>query len=161
MGFTTSRIDLSMWYKLKPNGKGYDYIAHHVDDFLIVADEPAVYLKEPKKVYSITGGEIPKLYLGQTTIPLEKEFGWCLSTEKYIKKCLNSICKIINKPKIGMHTTPTVSEWHPELYSSPLLDDAHIKIYQQLIGMGVWLTTIGRIDIAYAISTLSRFTRCT
>jgi hypothetical protein len=29
--------------------------------------------------------------------------------------------------------------------------------YQKLIGIGIWLVVIGRIDIFYAIATLSRY----
>ena len=50
-----------------------------------------------------------------------------------------------------------VSGDHPELDESEVLgDDDHTK-YQMLIGMLNWIVTIGRIDIAFAISSLSRF----
>jgi hypothetical protein len=41
--------------------------------------------------------------------------------------------------------------------TSPLLDEAHIQQYQMLIGMAQWANTTGRLDISFAISSLSRF----
>ena len=37
------------------------------------------------------------------------------------------------------------------------MDAKGITIYQRLIGIGVWLTTIGRIDILYPINQMSRY----
>ena len=75
MGFQVSRMDASIWYKINPEGNGYDYIAHHVDNFLIVADDPDIYLNQLKDIYTIRGDEIPKLYLGQNTNPLIDRLG--------------------------------------------------------------------------------------
>jgi hypothetical protein len=49
---------------------------------------------------------------------------------------------------------------HPGIDSSKLLDDEEHQKYQMLIGMLVWVVTIGRIDVAHATSSLSRFTAC-
>ena len=44
--FTRSRINLSVWYKKRDDGTRYDYIATHVDDFIVIADEPQKYPDE-------------------------------------------------------------------------------------------------------------------
>ena len=44
-----------------------------------------------------------------------------------------------------------------ELINDDFLSSKMHGEYQQMIGMGVWLCSIGRFDIAYAISSLSRF----
>jgi hypothetical protein len=46
---------------------------------------------------------------------------------------------------------------HPELDDSALLPDSGIRQYQTLIGMAQWACTIGRLDIAFAVSSRSRF----
>jgi hypothetical protein len=46
---------------------------------------------------------------------------------------------------------------HPELDESQLLDLNGIDKYQMLIGMAQWACTIGHLDIAFAISSLSCF----
>jgi hypothetical protein len=38
-----------------------------------------------------------------------------------------------------------------------LLSDVGIRKYQMLVGMAQWACTIGRLDIAFAVSSLSRF----
>ena len=49
---------------------------------------------------------------------------------------------------------------HPEMDESPLLNMARQQQYQALLGMGQWLVTIGRFDLCFAISSLSRFGTC-
>ncbi|MGH7974171.1 MAG: reverse transcriptase domain-containing protein, partial [bacterium] len=154
MGFSRSRLDPSIWYR--DDKSGYDYFAHHVDDFSIVAEDPTPCLRILENKYVVTGGDIPDLYLGQTLT--HDEDSWCIATSDYIQKCLVNVAKIIDKPKIGHQSTPNKCVWEPELYESPLLNDEFRHRYQQIIGIGIWLSTIGRIDITYAISTLSRYT---
>ncbi len=49
---------------------------------------------------------------------------------------------------------------HPKRDTSKLLNDEGHRKYQMLIGMLVWVITIGRIDVAHVTSSLSRFTAC-
>ena len=53
---------------------------------------------------------------------------------------------------------PSKAGDHPELDELELLDDREHRKYQMLIGILVWVVTIGCIDIAHATSSLSRFT---
>jgi hypothetical protein len=46
---------------------------------------------------------------------------------------------------------------HPELDESQLLDLNGIHKYQMLIGMAQWACTIGHLDIAFAVLSLSHF----
>ena len=55
------------------------------------------------------------------------------------------------------HRTPFPQGCHPELDRSPLLADVEIRKYQMLIGMAQWAVTIGRLDTAFAVSSLSQF----
>ena len=56
--------------------------------------------------------------------------------------------------------TPAVTGDHPEQDESMLLDNEQHRLYQQLIGMGQWLVTLGRPDICLAMSSLSHFLCC-
>ena len=49
---------------------------------------------------------------------------------------------------------------HPEEDCSPLLDDAWHQNYPMMIGMLNLLVCLGRLDISFATSLLSRFTAC-
>ena len=46
---------------------------------------------------------------------------------------------------------------HPELDTSTIIDSTGIERYQSAIGMLLWTVTLGRMDIAFAVMTLSRF----
>ena len=48
MGFRLSRLDGAFWYRLRDDKSGYDYLAHHVDDFIIAAKDPNIYLQKLK-----------------------------------------------------------------------------------------------------------------
>ena len=50
--------------------------------------------------------------------------------------------------------------YHPELNSSPLLYDTEHRQYQMLIGMLKCIVCLGRIDISFAVASLSRFSAC-
>ena len=54
----------------------------------------------------------------------------------------------------------TDGDHHPEEDSSPLLNDAGHQQYQMLTGMSNWIVCIGRIDVAFATASLSRFIVC-
>ena len=49
---------------------------------------------------------------------------------------------------------------HPEEDSSTPLNDTEHQQYQMLIGILNWIVCIGRMDITFATSSLSRFTAC-
>jgi hypothetical protein len=55
---------------------------------------------------------------------------------------------------------PSKTGDHPKMDTSAILGDEDHRKYQMLIGMLVWITMIGRVDIAHATSSLSRFTAC-
>ena len=59
-------------------------------------------------------------------------------------------------PKSGA-SSPLEKNDHPEIDMSPELDDEGITIYQSLIGQVQWLVTLGRFDVATAVTTMSRF----
>ena len=52
-----------MWFKKRTDKPGYDYLSHHVDDFLITGFGIKDVLAELKKTYTITGGKMPNQHL--------------------------------------------------------------------------------------------------
>jgi hypothetical protein len=64
MGFQTSRYDHDVWYKLRKDGEGYDYISTYVDDFLIMAKDAWAYMKHLQSIYTIKQPKHPEVYLG-------------------------------------------------------------------------------------------------
>ena len=59
--------------------------------------------------------------------------------------------------QIAKKKTPIDPEYHPELDESPLLSPEGISKYRSIIGSLNWILTLGRFDIAYALSTMSRY----
>ena len=101
----------------------------------------------------------PEYYLGNDYRYEEKEGLWTMGCTTYAKEAVRRIEEIkgtLRKEK----TSLPVEDCHPELDSSPLLGESEHRVYQMLLGMGQWLNTIGRPDICYAVSSLSRFGSC-
>jgi hypothetical protein len=61
---------------------------------------------------------------------------------------------------VKKYSSPSETVDHPKMDTSKLLNDKGHRKYQMLIGMLVWVVTIGRIDVAHATPFLSRFTAC-
>jgi hypothetical protein len=55
------------------------------------------------------------------------------------------------------NTSPLMSNDHPELDTTELLDDDGIHQSHSLIGVLQWTITLGRFDIATAVMTMSGF----
>ena len=53
-----------------------------------------------------------------------------------------------------------ITNYHPEIDESDLLNPQNIKIYQMLIGCAQWAVTLGRFDIQYATNTMARYSSC-
>jgi hypothetical protein len=50
-----------------------------------------------------------------------------------------------------------IAKDHPELNTTPELDENGIKPYQSIIGALQWLVTLGRFDILTAVNTMSGY----
>ncbi|MGH7954828.1 MAG: hypothetical protein ACREOZ_02585 [Gloeomargaritales cyanobacterium] len=95
----------------------------------------------------------PSIYLG-LDITIRGE-SLKISTKTYVTEILKRY-----KEKYGefkLCHIPIRPEEHPELDKSPLLHEDGNKHYQHIIGISQWLVTSGRFDIAFAVSSLSRF----
>ena len=158
MGFVPTRYDRDVWMRLRDDGGGYDYICTHVDDFKIVAKDPYRWLNMIKETFMIKSAGPPEYYLGNDYKWCESESAWILSCATYVKECVRRLEDAKAGPGFSLqpHKTPTPTDCHPELDTSELLDEKHTQQYQMLIGMAQWACTIGRLDISYAVSSLSR-----
>jgi hypothetical protein len=152
MGFMSSRADPDVWLRCREDESGYDYICTHVDDF---AKDPWPYMKKLQSMYVIRDVGPPQYYLGN-------DFFRDASGRKYIGSS-TYVSEAITKleAKIGViskERSATIQGDHPELDTSPLLDPDSHRLFQMLIGMGVWIVQLGRFDLAFAVTNLSRFT---
>ena len=153
LGFVPTKYDRDVWYCKNEAGDGYDYIARHVDDLICFSDDPSKYMTKLSEKYNLRDVKVPDEYLGCT---IRDRNGYIhLDGSKYIKESVRRIETHFDK-KLRKHNTP-IPDDHPELDETPLLDDKGTRDYQMLIGMAQWLVVLCRIDICFAVSSLSRF----
>eukprot|EP00957_Ditylum_brightwellii_P066260 5029095-Ditylum_brightwellii.AAC.1 len=65
MGFEPTRADQDLWIKKSEHYEGYDYIAPHMDDIIIVAKNPLKYMSHIKQHFQVRDvTDSPEYYLG-------------------------------------------------------------------------------------------------
>ena len=159
MGFQPTRYDRDLWIQARDDGTGYDYICTHVDDFKIVGKDPMKWMKQIQSRFLVKTVEEPKYYLGNDYVLDDDTGRYRVGSTTYVKECLAKVER--THGILPKHKTPLPpKDCHPELDESPLLDLKRHRQYQALLGMGQWLVTIGRFDLCFAMSSLSRFGNC-
>ena len=176
LGFTSSLADPDVWYKPETKEDGsqyYSYVLVYVDDLLIIDKNPSRYMDMVKSDFTIKPGsvEIPSMYLGAEIGKVKYQDGsqaWTMSSEGYIKKVIANIKKRLEKDNIRFYkklSDPSISapqpfssvKYRPELDTSVECTPDQITLYQNLIGILRWTVELGRIDIAFEVSLLSRY----
>ncbi|KAI2501305.1 Reverse transcriptase (RNA-dependent DNA polymerase) [Fragilaria crotonensis] len=160
LGFFATRYDRDVWMREREEKNGYDYICTHVDDFKIVAADPERWKSHISAAFLLKAIGPPSYYLGNDYNFSAEENAWVLSCATYLKECIRRVesdDELCIDGILWPHRTPLPESCHPELDDSPLLSELGIRKYQMLIGMAQWACTIGRLDIAFAVSSLSRF----
>jgi len=153
MDFVSGREDCDVW--TRKTDYGYEYIGTHTDDLMIVSRNPRAIMEALQAKYTIKKIGEPVFHLGldyRRTADGMWEFGTKTHVHEAIKK-VSSIMQTTLR-KIG---TPHSDSYKPELDDTPLLETQDHRRFQQLIGMAQWLITCGRMDIGFAVNSLSRF----
>ena len=157
LGFEPSRADPDLWIKKTPYG--YDYIATHVDDVIVASKNPQDYIARIEQEYALRNIETdPSYYLG-SRLKRRPDGKLQMNMEEY---CKETIRKYETKHNITLkkENIPMQVNVKPENDTSEILDESNHKDYQHIIGICQWLVIRGRIDITYAVSSLSRFSTC-
>lgn len=184
MGFKQTSYDPDVWWR-EYDSDHNEYIGTHTDDLLVVSKDPKRIMESLKEVYEIKTYEKPKYHLG-VDYRQDEEGNWYMGTVTHTQEALKKVATILGiSPELtggpedkqylramGRDKTPMDEKLKPELMvkevpkegrlsdgpidSDLLAPDEHRK-YQQLIGIAQWLITIGRYDLTFAISSLSRF----
>ena len=154
-GFEPTRADPDLWFKRAQNGKYYEYIASHVDDIIIVSKDPTKYVKMLEKIYPLRNVERdPDFYLGNN-IKRETAGRMKISLEKYVNEIVRKF--ELKHGTLRKENVPYHPNDHPELDDTPLLNSEGITDYQSIIGVCQWISISSRMDITFAVSSLSRF----
>ena len=161
IGFLPNKSDQGFW--MRDRGDHYEYIACYVDDIMIFSRDTNKIIKDIEKTYSLKGVGYPEYYLGGNTEVLGEEWTKdaltiALSSETYVKNVIPKFVTLLKKDNLKSYGTSMSSTYHPEIDESNLIkDNDKISLYRSTIGSLNWLIVLGRFDILYATSTLSRY----
>ena len=143
--------------RLRDTADGYDYICTHVDDFKVVARDPSVWMNKIQEKFVLKSVGPPSYYLGNDYNWSAEEKCWVLGCQTYCKEAVQRVEQDHLGGTLYPHKIPLPANCHPELDDSPLLDSRKAKLYQVLIGTIQWACVVGRLDVCFAVSSLSRF----
>ena len=125
-------------------------------------------MKAIEKRFTLKDGTVeePTLYLGadiSKKILKNGETAWGMSSTKYTGKAIESVEREIGTERFGYSylpknvNTPIVTDYRPEIDSSPELDFSKQNYYQGLVGILRWICELGRLDIIMPVSLMSRY----
>ena len=159
MGFYPSRADADLW--MRECGDHYEYVATYVDDLLVFSRKPLEIIQEVQKDYILKGVGKPEYYLGGNVDELDEHWTQrgvftALSARTYIKNVIGKLEQMVGK-EFAKERSPMSEAYHPEMDETPFVSAERASMYRALIGSGNWVVTLGRMDIAYAVNTLARF----
>jgi hypothetical protein len=118
-------------------------------------------IKALEKTYMLKSVGIPEYYLGGNVEFLEKAWknqrlGLAISAKTYIQKVIPKFEGLFGKDFKPIKI-PMREGYHPEEDDSPLCTYYDSAKYRSIIGCFIWKIVLGRFDIAYATSAMSRF----
>ena len=156
MGFFPSRAENDIW--MKECGDHYSYIARYVDDLAIASEDPGSIIEELQSKYHFKlKGTGPISYHLGCDFFRDSTGTLCMAPKRYIERMVGTYEHMFGcKPK-ATYSSPLERGDHPELDVSEELGPDGIKQYQSLIGAAKWLISLGRLDIATAVMTMSSF----
>ena len=157
MSFKPSKADPDIWMKPSKDGSHYEYIAVYVDDLAICMKDPKAFCDTLKEKYKLKlKGVGPINYHLGCGYTRDEDGTLVADPRKYVEKILESYEKTFGeKPKKSK--TPLVGGDHPESDTSEFCNQDQIKQYQTIVGQLIWLSGLGRFDIAVHVMTMSRF----
>ena len=156
MGFFPSRAENDIW--MRDRGDHYEYIARYVDDLAIASKNPEGITGELQSKYKFKlKGTGPISYHLGCDFYRDSAGTLCMAPKRYIDRMIDTFEKMFGCKPRTTYSSPLERGDHPELDVSDELDSDGVKQYQSLIGAAQWLISLGRLDIATAIMTMSSF----
>ena len=156
MNFFPSKAEDDIW--MRDCQTHYEYIARYVDDLAIASHNPQAIIDDLKKKYQLKlkGSGPIKYHLG-SDFYRDKDNTLCMSPLKYIDRMMESYLRMFGTKPKATYSSPIERGDHPELDTTEELDMNGIKQYQSMIGALQWLISLGRLDIATTVMSLSSF----
>jgi hypothetical protein len=156
IGFAPCKMEPDIW--MRRNDDIYEYVAVYVDDLAFAMKDPdeLVQLLVGKHKFKLKGTGSIAFHLGCDFFRDDDDV-LCMAPRKYIDKMIDGYERMFGeKPKMNVYS-PLEKGDHPEVDTSELLEPKQIQMYQSLVGSMQWAVSLGRLDIATAVMTLSGF----
>jgi hypothetical protein len=141
----------------------YVYLETYADEIHIWRKDLMAVIKSLEKSYMLKSVGIPEYYLGENAEFLGESWknqglGLALSARTYIQNVIPKFEGLFGK-EFKAIKTPMSEGYHPEVDDSPLCAEDDSDKYRLIIGCCIWIIVLGRFDIAYATSAMSRISR--
>jgi hypothetical protein len=131
---------------MRLNGDLYEYVATYVNDLCLGILDPKSFTDtlQKKHNFKLKGTGPIDFHLGQS-------FSW-----NDVDKMIDTYVQLYGeKPRKAL--SPLEQNDHLEMDDSPFLRQDETQQFQSLIGVMQWAVSIGRLDIATAVMSLSSF----
>jgi hypothetical protein len=118
-------------------------------------------IKSLEKIYLLKNEGIPECYLGGNVKFLgdvwqNQGLGLAISARTYIQNVIPKFENLFRK-ELKPIKTPLSEGYHPEVDDTPLCTGEVSAQYGSIKGCCIWIIVLGRFDIAYVTSAMSRF----
>ena len=143
------------------DGTSYEYVGVYVDNLAMALQDPETFIDRMTNVYKfkLKGTGQLEFHLG-CDFYTDKTGMLCMSPTKYINRMVEAYERMFGqKPKTN-YSSPLEKGDHPECDTTELLDAEGVTQYQSLVGQLQWAISLGRLDIATAVMTMSSFRSC-
>jgi hypothetical protein len=159
LGYKKTKHDPDLW--MVDKSLHYEYLETYVDDILIWSKDSMAVIKSLEKTYMLKSVGIPEYYLCGNVELLGEAWknhglGLAISAMTYIQNIIPKFKALFGKEFKAIKTTMSEG-YHPEVDDSPLCTKYDSAKYRSIIGFFIWIIVLGRFDIAYATSDMSRF----
>jgi hypothetical protein len=120
-----------------------------------------IFLFGAKKIYLLKNVGIPEYYLGGNVEFLGDTWknhglGLAFSARMYIQNVIPKFENLLGRT-LKFIKTPMSEGYHPGIDDTPLCTKEDSAKYRSIIGCCIWIIVLGRFEIAYATSAMSRF----
>ena len=167
MGLKSSTADPDVWTRAatKPDGEHYyEYILVYVDDIIAVSHKARDMMSEICSVFKFKNNKVskPETYLGARLQQksINGKSCWTMTSVDYINAAVKNIEKATKDSKWKIPSrakTTMISDYVPEFDDTPDLDAKDTQYFQEIIGMAIWRTEIGRVKVLHEISRFSQY----
>ena len=152
MGFTPTRYDNNVW--IKPREDGCNFIATHVDDFIVVAKDSKKHSDQIKKALNLSSECSIDFFLGHD-IRQKNNGSWATSAKTSVHKTIAKEEQAMGE--VSVASISAIKNDHSEEYFSASLNALGLNHHQVMIGCLNWIFTLGRMHIGNATISLARF----